>query len=386
MKTTFYFSRSHMKSFRPKRENGEAFGTKSVRSLSLPTENLFLPSDQGVGELIWAAGNKAIVVIRLWIVMSLLHALALIARGAEHQIVLQTGHGFLYSLDFSPDGRTLVSGGGMHNSFSSASAESTVKLWDVSTGLLTQNLFGHQATVRCVRYSPDGRTIASLDRAGVVKLWHVEDGKAFQTINGYEDSSMLAFSSDSKRLALNLKERVSFWDIATAQVHSTLLYSNKTVATFTLSKDTSLIAAVCQSSSANGPQRSQSEVQIRETESGRILRNWGPRFAMESDEGVDRIGIVDQLALAFDPLSDLLVSSAKHSLLTWNTRTGKENSQLFDMAQQHQEVAISPKAPILASADGGDNPTIAYRTLRLWDLKQGKVIKRISGVFAACPA
>jgi len=56
-----------------------------------------------------------------------------------------------YSVAFSPDGRFIASG----------SDDTTVKLWEVSSGKLIRSLEGHQNWVRSVAFSPDRRFIAS---------------------------------------------------------------------------------------------------------------------------------------------------------------------------------------------------------------------------------
>ena len=60
-----------------------------------------------------------------------------------------TGHkSTVYSVAYSPDGRTLASG----------SYDNTIKLWDVATGQLLCTLTGHTDFVYSVAFSPDGRT------------------------------------------------------------------------------------------------------------------------------------------------------------------------------------------------------------------------------------
>ncbi|MEL7509023.1 MAG: TIR domain-containing protein [Cyanobacteria bacterium J06554_1] len=54
------------------------------------------------------------------------------------------------SVNFSPDGKTLVSGSG----------DSTIKLWGVETGEEIRSLNGHGAWVNSVGFSPDGRTLS----------------------------------------------------------------------------------------------------------------------------------------------------------------------------------------------------------------------------------
>ncbi|WP_292875811.1 caspase family protein [Nostoc sp. NMS1] len=69
----------------------------------------------------------------------------------------------VYSVAFSPDGKTIAS----------ASYDNTVKLWDAATGKEITTLKGHSDGVSSVAFSPDGKTIASASVDKTVKLWKV---------------------------------------------------------------------------------------------------------------------------------------------------------------------------------------------------------------------
>jgi hypothetical protein len=67
------------------------------------------------------------------------------------------------SVRFSPDGKTLAS----------ASFDNTIRLWEVATGNPIATLEGHGSTVNSVSFSPDGKTLASGSLDKTIRLWEV---------------------------------------------------------------------------------------------------------------------------------------------------------------------------------------------------------------------
>jgi WD40 repeat protein len=62
---------------------------------------------------------------------------------------------------FSPDGKTLATGG----------EEESLRLWDVASGTLRATFRGHADAIDWVAFSPDGKTVATASRDATAKLW-----------------------------------------------------------------------------------------------------------------------------------------------------------------------------------------------------------------------
>src|SRR5437764_1379601 len=101
----------------------------------------------------------------------------------------------VFSVTYSPDGKSLASG----------SLDKTIKLWDVQTGKVRATLKGHMYRLLSVAFSPDGKTLASgsgqLLRGGELMLWDVQTGKEQATLKGHTGRvRSVAFSPDGKTL------------------------------------------------------------------------------------------------------------------------------------------------------------------------------------------
>jgi WD40 repeat protein/type II secretory pathway predicted ATPase ExeA len=124
------------------------------------------------------------------------------------------GHaGRVTAVAFSPDGHTLAS----------ASADKTVRLWNVTDPTqptpLGQPLTGHTDQVTAVAFSRDGHTLASASADKTVRLWNVTDPTQptplGQFLAGHTDSVYaVAFSPDGHTLAsASADQTVRLWNV-----------------------------------------------------------------------------------------------------------------------------------------------------------------------------
>ncbi|MFI6508113.1 WD40 repeat domain-containing serine/threonine protein kinase [Streptosporangium sp. NPDC050855] len=131
-----------------------------------------------------------------------------------------TGHTrAVEAVAFSPDGRTLVAGGS--NGQGTDPGDHTAVMWDTATRRpVGDPLTGHTDWIRSVAFSPDGKTLATGSGDHSVIMW---DARARQAVgdplNGHTDwVQSLAFSPDGKTLATGGDDTtVILWNAATQE-------------------------------------------------------------------------------------------------------------------------------------------------------------------------
>lgn len=111
----------------------------------------------------------------------------------------------VWSVEFSPDGRWLVSTHG----------DGAILVWDVAERQLAANLNGHSGPVRAVTYSPDGKHIASASEDQTVIIWGAATVRKEAALIGHSSRVMtVAFSPDSQWvLSSDFDGTVVRWDV-----------------------------------------------------------------------------------------------------------------------------------------------------------------------------
>jgi glucose repression regulatory protein TUP1 len=117
----------------------------------------------------------------------------------------------IYSLDFSRDGKIIVSGSG----------DQTARIWDMDSGrcmyiLAVGDADLKDAGVTSVAISPDGYYVAagSLDR--LVRVWETKTGHLVEKLEGHKDSVYsVAFAPDGRTLVSGSLDRtLKAWDLS----------------------------------------------------------------------------------------------------------------------------------------------------------------------------
>ena len=272
------------------------------------------------------------------------------------ELVVQAGHSEpVNSLKFSPDGKILASG----------SDDSTIKIWDVENEKELRTLSGHSDNVMSISFSPDGKTIASGSLDKTIKLWDVESGKGLQTLTdpfGLPIYSVL-FTLDGKTLvSVSGNDRVELWDIESAKVIKTFSISSS------LSDYTSSTISLDGRRLASGGNNK--VTRIWDIESGRVLKTLsgqefnadGPNSARFSQNG-------KLLAIYRNWLAG---GKGNLPIELWDIESGQRLRTLPGHNEFIMLVSFSPNGKILASGSGD-------KTIKLWDVESGKELRTLPG-------
>jgi WD40 repeat protein len=133
------------------------------------------------------------------------------------QIRVLRGHSFhVWGVAFSPDGKWVASAGGTSDA-NGEFAAGDVKLWDAATGAALLTMLVPGSRVYSVAFSPDGKTLASGWEDHTVKVWSTAGGQELFTLRGHiGEVNVVAWNKAGNLLASGSDDRtVRLWDVAT---------------------------------------------------------------------------------------------------------------------------------------------------------------------------
>ena len=275
-------------------------------------------------------------------------------EGAKARI----GKGGVYEIAYAPDSKQLA-------------AASTIGIWiyDARTGEVLRLLTGHTYYVRCVAFSPDGRTLASGSYDKTIRLWDARTGDPKATLTGHTDIVYsIAFSPDGQTLAsAGRDEFIKFWDVRTGELLQTFAGHAGSVSTVVYSPDGETLASY-------GADR---RIHLWNAKTGEFLMALDPAFKDTPLENEVLPFKSDRIhAIAYAPDSQKLASgNSDGTIQVWDTRTGQLESTLITHASGVTSVTFSPDGQILAGAVSLEDSS----TIEFWNVATGERLKSFTG-------
>jgi WD40 repeat protein/tRNA A-37 threonylcarbamoyl transferase component Bud32 len=261
------------------------------------------------------------------------------------------GHrGSVCALAFSPDGKTLASGGG--------GADCSVRLWDYAVRPERLQLHRHDGATGSVAQSPDGRILAWATRRQKrpmrcveLTVWDVERKKKRWLLRGHTESiTCLALSPDGRLLvsAAGGKDdpaELFVWDLGSGRLRSRLPGPNGLVPALAFSPDGTTLASACWDGT----------VSLWDVQGGKLRHRLTGHARPVTCVAFSADG--KTLASGEDQ------ADAGSELKLWDASTGEHRRDLAGHSGRITCLAFSPDGKTLAS--GGRDGVI-----KLWDLKE----------------
>ena len=261
---------------------------------------------------------------------------------AQQLMTLKGHNGDINSVVFSPDGKTLASGG----------SDSKIILWNTKTWKEKKTLKGHTKPVLYIEFSPDGKLLASTGSDNKIQIWDANTWKEHKTLINKDSSLLVSFSPDGKTLAVedyliqtnNLVYVIKLLDTHSWKEKLILKDTSDVVVSLSFSPDGKLLAVSGLTSA---------EINLWSTNTGRIERTLKtPRFSS---------------SVAFSPDGKLFAAAlseggaAKSMIRVWDVDTWKERQTLkLHNNRFRPSVLFSPDRKTLVADDGGGK-------IKFWD-------------------
>ncbi len=255
-----------------------------------------------------------------------------------HNTIIGRHLSYVVTASFSPDGKRIVS----------ASADKTIRIWNVDNGMQMGLFAGHTDRVNSASFSPDGKRIVSSSYDATIRIWDIETGQQIgKPLKGHTSSvNSASFSPDGKLIvSASSDNTIRIWNAKTGQqIGKPLEGHTSGVLSASYSPDGKLIVSASEDKT----------IRIWDTESGQQIGNplKGHLWHVTS--------------ASFSPDAKRIVSSSYDmTIRIWDVETGQ---QIGKPLKGHTLLASSASF----SPDGKYIVSSAFdNTIRIWDAETG---------------
>ncbi len=319
--------------------------TKDYRHWDLPEGTTMRLGKGKVNDLAFSPNGKHFIVtgsMGIWVYD---------ARTYEHIALLTAdfknrSHISMDTIKFAQNGDTFFTLSRSHSSDGDL-----IRIWDAYTGRTkTQFRVGQNSYIFVL--SPNGKTLAHLNRANRIQLWDTQTGEHKTTFD-VKDHSKITFTPDGKQLVIanTKKTSIQFWDLDTRLITKTIQADEK--------HQVNWLAFISNTILATG--------KLNES-----VRFW----SLSTDEHTDitLYGNIEYRGIAaFSPTTKWLASvTADGNVQLWSLVTGKSETIFTNNGSNISSIAFSADGLSIARASTDGNIYIV-------DVKTQKQLAKITG-------
>ena len=212
----------------------------------------------------------------------------------------------------------------------------TAQIWNVANGqALPQEPIKYGEDAGVALFSPDGGYLVAGSRR--LEIWRTSGGNRIVTWLGYPPIISLAFSPDSKRLAMaDGINTAQVWDMNSQRVAFSLAHSNN-VNDFAFSLDGRYLVTA---SSEDNKDKNETDgiVKIWDAASGQLVKKL--KYGTQAQ------------AVAFSPDGKYVAAASESAIRMWVSASGKKYGEDFDHISSVSELAFSPDGKYFVTASG----------------------------------
>ena len=244
----------------------------------------------------------------------------------------------IWSVKFSPDGRTIATSGG----------DGIARIWDIVTGKRLHSFEGHEGNVRHCAYSADGTRLLTAGFDHTLRVWNIESGDSEKTLKDDSAVYFLTPLDDGQTvIAASQDSRIRAWNIDEGKIKSYLTGHSSSAWTASATSVNQVTTVISGSTDRT--------VRIWDLKTGET------RWTLNGHtNGVNAVAISSDAKI---------VASGSDELILWDAATGTEKHRISVPNSFVYDLKFSPDQKIVAV--GRSNHTVC-----LYDVATGKLLRQ----------